>query len=247
MKEFKQEEQKKQQTLLTQSYTKLKEKKVRLLGYATTKISLDLLIIGYLHCYIDEYSHTYPFEIMYVIRRFYDDARCLTFDICKMQYRKCVKHWGSVIERGVYNNVSQKPSKILFGSPLGITEGIHKWKIKIKQSTDATIGIVLNETLGVFSISRVWGPKYYIHAQEVSINGVIIYGGDTQRKRISMKKWKKDTIIAFCLNCHLWTFTISIEKTNVSEKLSVAKNRKYYPFIQSEANNSKYLLVGYEC
>eukprot|EP01084_Bolivina_argentea_P080859 146426_1 len=36
MKEFKQKEQKKQQTLLTQSYTKLKEKKVRLLGYATT-------------------------------------------------------------------------------------------------------------------------------------------------------------------------------------------------------------------
>eukprot|EP01084_Bolivina_argentea_P244457 409498_1 len=218
---------------------KIKERKVRLLGWGSAKISLDLLIIGYLHNYIDDYSNTYPIEIMYFIRRFCDDTRCLTFDVCKNQYRKCVKDWGSLIERGVYNSPcyqGMRPSKALFGSPLGLTEGVHEWKIKIKQASEASIGITSANTLGQFTFG---GYAYYVSC---STSGVKL-----NENTISDKRWKTDDIITFNLNFPLSTITVSVDKTDISAEIMIEKWCKYYPFIQSEANNSKFILVGYTC
>eukprot|EP01083_Nonionella_stella_P023535 65144_1 len=210
-------------------------------GYAATAISLDVLVNGFVNiCF--SYRQKYPREILYIIRRYFDPTRSLTFDVCKRQYKRCVKENGTVIERGKYQSQSQQPCRILFASPQGYNQGIHEWKIKVMQSTDASMGIVSEGTLGHWRFQDCWGPKYYIWS------GLVI-GKQGEASRITdSERWEKGDVIVFCLNCkgkYQWTLTIQIEDKKKYEVMSIQMNRTYYPFIQCEANHSQYYLVGY--
>eukprot|EP01084_Bolivina_argentea_P158935 276825_1 len=110
-------------------------------------LKMEYLVYGYINN-IDDYDETYPAELYFIIMRFYDKRKWLKFDICKSKYKKCLTSYGTVIERGEYNVKYQqiRESKILFGSSVGFNKGSHEWKIKIKQATNALIGVVSDDT-----------------------------------------------------------------------------------------------------
>ena len=193
----------------------------------------------------------YDHQLTIIIAEYIGHELFMCFDVCPSKYDKDIRANGKIIQRGMYTfghsvtrcsrrggNTKMRQKQeysrdnvwILYGSSMGMDEGIHEWNIKvIKYDEDKSI----NDEFGVTdNISLCRGQNHWGFKKE-----------NVYSSRVG--NIKQDDVIKLILNCDTGTLSFRIDDRNINGVINLRLNCKFYPVILSKCNKTKYKLLNH--
>ena len=227
----------------------------------------EYLTSGYVRNNINSISkQKYDHQISILVSQYIGMGLFMCFDIYHPKYAQNVKSNGKIVERGVYKFIRRywgisrfKNGKIesqgereaelnvliLFGSSIGMKQGIHEWRIKlIKYCTNLDSNKRMIDLFGVTkNINLCFKENCFDDDMKHDLFAYDFTDGWRQSYNSPTPYIKDKDVIKFILDCNSWKLQFEVNGKLDSKVINLEPNCEYFPAILSYRNKTKYKLM----